>query len=633
MSILSRRNSIVASAMSISPEDRARIALVARAVQEWQRQGWGFYDSLAEIHYPMSYTGSAVSRFRFPVGVIPDGEVGVANAYVPDKADRTDLYRAAQDVLWALEGPLGGPNELARLFTISRGVAGEGYLTGVDNADGTDWEYLSVIELGATEDGSWRRSSLGLFGHESDDSGEFHPSMVKRMWNAHPGRTQVADSPLQSLTSDCQRLIALNQSMTSRILSRLSQAGIIAIPSTMVVAGAETPDGTGKAADMQFWNKLLSRLEAAVLRRDTAAGAVPIVLHGPAGDIDAIRHITMDRTIDRVEMELRAELRSNIATGLDLPPEVQQGMGQANHWSAWSIGDSTYQSHLLPVAREWANNVSREYLWPALRAWNEAQGRGKYDEEDIRRVIVIADGSDVVTRPNESEDGRQLNDRIVISDKALRARSGADDDEAPDEDELVRQFGRKINNPYLFTWGLDVANRIDWEMVSKVTSGPGAPGVGSTPENRRPADSADPAGAPGQGDVQQPDQSDRSGAVFAAAASGHLLAARKKVGAQLRARAAAVPEAAAEVKQVANEAVLAAIDLHVLDLGADDVRTMFYEAVSPLAVDLAEAGADHDEIDAFRDLVATAATLHASAPPSFASLAAMAHEVLNPRRA
>lgn len=627
------RDSLVAAAMSISPADKTKVSRISLAVSQWQRDGWDFYDSLAEIHYPMSYIGSSIGRFSFPVGVIPEGEVGNTEPVEPAKAERTDLYRAAQEIVWALEGPLGGIDALARLFAMSNGISGEGYLVGIDRSRVTEWEYLSVAELSATNDGRWLRSELGMFGREgyASDDGEFSPSYVKRFWNAHPARTQVADSPLRALASDCQRLIALNQSMTARILSRLSQGGIMAIPSSMTVAGVEAPTGDGQPVKSEFWNMLLHRLQQAVLERDTAAGALPIILHGPAGEIDAIRHITMDRTIDRVEMELRAELRSNIANGLDLPPEIQQGLSEANHWSAWSIGDSSYQSHLLPIAKTWANNVTREYLWPGLRAWVQETG-SPFTEEDIRRHVLIADGSQVVTRPNASEDGRQLHDRIVISDSELRARSGVGDEAAPTEEEFVRQLGRRINNPYLATWGMEIADEIDWEKVSSVTSGEGAPGAGGTPPSRRPADSSDPAGAPGEGEVEQPDQSART-AVLAAAAGGHLLAARKQVGARLRALAACKPDLAAEVKNVANERVLAAIDLDGLDLGADDVRSMFLDAFAPLDADLAEAGIAKDDRDAFCDLLASTATIHASTPPTFADLTDIAEKVMNHHRA
>lgn len=621
-------SALVASAMSVNPGDENRIRKIAAAYQEWQAGGWTFYDRLAEVHYPANYTSSALARFTYLAGV-RSADSPLAPPSVPDVKDRTDLDRVAQDILWALEGPQGDINALAGLYSINDDISGEGYLTGVDHGSGrsayTDWEYLSILELRAGAEGGWTRSGIGFADEAAPEPGNYD-AYVKRMWAAHPARTFVADSPLQALAEDCRRLIALNDSMTSRILNRMAQSGILFIPSGLSVVGAnDAPEGSTDPVKSPFWLKFLDTIEAAILKRNTAAGAIPIILQGNEKDGAAIRHIVMDRTIDRVEMELRAELRQNIAMGQNLPSESQTGLGNSTHFQLWGITDDAYQGHLLPKAQRWANNLSREYLWPGLRAYRKEAGKENdpaYSEAEIRRRVVIADGANVVTKPNVAEDRRQLHDRLVISDDALRASTGATDEDAPDDDEYVRQLGRRINNPYLAVWGLKVADKIDWEQVANTPNGQGAPGTGSIPPTRRPADSADPPGK------RSAKASDATINMLTMAASGHLLAATKAVGARLRALAQAVPEQAAEIRNVANEAVLAALDLDEIDLSTQGVIDLYVEALAPLAADLANE-IEPASASAFVQAVAGLATIHATTPPTLADLRRVASGVMN----
>lgn len=623
------RSALVASAMSVNPGDESRIRRIAAAYQEWQAGGWVFYDKLAEVHYPANYTSSALARFSYLAGV-RSAESPLAAPAVPDVKDRTDVDRVAQEILWALEGPQGDINALAGLYSINDDISGEGYLTGVDHGSGrnayTDWEYLSILELRAGTDGGWTRSGVGFSDDQTPTPGSYK-AFVKRMWAAHPARTFVADSPLQALADDCRRLIALNDSMTSRILNRMAQAGILFIPSGLSVVGAnEAPEGSTDPVKSPFWLKFLDTVEKAILKRNTAAGALPIILQGNEKDGAAIRHVVMDRTIDRVEMELRAELRQNIAMGQNLPSESQTGLGNATHFQLWGITDDAYQGHLLPKAQRWANNLTREYLWPGLRSYRKERGLDNdpmWSEEEIRRRVVIADGASVVTKPNMAEDRRQLHDRLVISDDALRGASGATDADIPEDNEYVRQLGRKINNPYLATFGLKVADEIDWDKVANTPNGEGAPGAGSIPPTRRPADSSDP---PGKRSPKA--AADTDPVLLAAAASGHLLAARKAVGARLRALAQAKPEIAAEIRNVANEQVLAAVDLDELDLGIDAVAEFFTQALAPLAVDLTDQ-ADPDTVAAFVAAVAGLAAIKSD--PALSDLRRVASGVMNPR--
>lgn len=611
-------NAIVASARDVRVGDESAVTAIAAVRQPWQTHAWDLFYKLAEIHYPASYIGASLGRFTFPVGQIPKDDP-TADATIPKKDERTDLYRAAEDIMFAFEGPLGGPSELARLYAMNMMIAADCWLTGRDHQGQPEWEVLSVNEL-KSEGGKFKRYSVS----NARPDPEWAPQYVKRIWRASPERTQIADSAMSSLIADCQRLVALNESMTSRIVNRLIQAGLMVIPSEFSIETPAAPDGSGQANLDPFMLKFLNDAQQAMLNRDKPV--IPTVIRGPAQYADAIRFVTMDRTIDRVEMELRSELRHNINTGIDLPPEVSEGMGGATHWSAWAIGDSAF-AHLLPEAGRWADALTREYLWRGLRSWVE-ETRANFTEADIRHLVVLPDGSNVVVRPNAAEDGRQLRDRFAISDSALRLRSGAADEEKPTDEEYVRMLGQKINNAYLATYGLEVQGKIDWEKSKEVGSTAGAPGVGGTPPSRRPADSSDPAGAPGEGDTDAENESaaDRTAITFAAAAAGFTLAATKKVGATVRALCEPHPDIFQEVKPFPNEKVLGQIDPVDIGLTEHRVRSMFVDELMGI-VEVVDPS-DRSDAIAYVGEVADFCASHADAP-DHAKLLELARTVLS----
>ena len=490
------RNSVTASAAIVASTDKRSLKRAAAAYRPWQDEAWVFYDKLTEVRYPANYSGRGMSRFTLHIGVYPEGQAAQI-PHIPEGAERTDIVRASEDALIAL----GNHAEILRRYGLNRGIAADGWLYGEDKTADTDWEYLSIREVHADERGVIMRYPSGSTSDIEDLPPDKHTLI--RFWQAHPAFSNLADGPLLSLTGDCRRLIALNDSIDARLLSRLSSAGILFIPNTITIAGEEVrPDGSTQPQDAVL-AKLKNIFEQAILHRGTAAGSIPVMMRGQSGEGEKIVHITLDRSIDETEMKLRAELRESIAGGMDLERETQTGLGDASHWSTWSITDSTYSNHLAPGVEDFTRDLTRTYLRNAVP---QLLGRALTAQEQVefRRVVIFGDGSNVVTRPNRTKDGIDLNDRAVISDKSLRQRAGASEDEAPDDNEYVRQIGRKNSDPYLATFGLPVQDKIDWDKVS--TRQPGAPGPGGQgqdPASKRPVDNGGGGGdgSPGSGDA------------------------------------------------------------------------------------------------------------------------------------
>lgn len=500
------RQAVTGSAVVVDLSRPVEIKRQAAARQGWQPKAWTYYAGLPEVRYPANFVGSAMSRFIPRVGILdPNEPTAVPVSWAESGKKRKPKWVSiAEEILLGLTGSQGGAPEIQARYGVDMNVSADGWLLGTDPDDDdepTDWEFLSTDELQFHEkEGKLRafrdREGTGIDPTRDEplpEDGVFY----RRFWRPHPQFSSRADGALESLQDDCERLMALNDSISARIMSRLAQAGILFIPSgiqlPIMPAGIADPDESD--ANKLFVKRLLAYFEASILNRKSAAGAMPIPLIGPDDLGEKIRHITMDRAIDETELQLRAETRDTIARGQDLPPEVQTGLKDASHWTTWSVMDSSFRNHLQPLADKYADGLTRVYLRPACKAAFEAEGQ---DPVLAKQLVVLMDGSNVVSRPNEAEDGRQLHDRIAISDSALRRRSGAADAEEPEPEEYVRILGRQINDPYLATLGMDIQKTIDWDKVGAAGAKEGAPGVGGTPTSRRPADSSDPAGAPGQ---------------------------------------------------------------------------------------------------------------------------------------
>lgn len=616
---------ITASAMAVRPSDTATIKRINGALRPWQTQAIFHYRSMGTIHYPANYYANGLSRFRLYIGERPEDNPTGGHAEIFG-ADRSDLYRKAEDILLALYGDLGGHPEILRNYGINRMTTGESWLAGQDRGGGPNWELLSMIELRAMGEGQFQRFYDG-----GTPDPDYRPTTAFRLWNSDPFASLCADSPMFSLANDCQRLLILEQSMTARMCSALAQAGYLYITDGMTMPGAlEAPTGDGQTVIDPFALKLFGGMEKSILEGN--GKFAPDIVRGPTGQKPEF--ITVDRVIDRVEMELRTEMRDSIARGLDLPAEAQQGLGGATHWSAWQISDETIGYHMTPAVTDFGNSLNRVYLWPLLQDWVDKTGRD-FNLADIQRLSIMGDSSNVATRPNSSEDARQVRDRLAISDSALRRSAGIDDSDAPTDEEYARQMGVRANNPMLAMWGLPIYDLIPWDDINQATVGQGAPGAGGTPTSRRPADPSKPEpvipdvpSSPG-GPAQKPGAANEQAAVvFAAAAHGHLAAARKTVGAKVRALAMADPEAAAAVKNQPNEKVLASLDdWEALGLNDEKVRGLYVESLAPLT----EALGDFDPltVEAFVASLSILATSRQHSPITADDLRRVAFGVLS----
>jgi len=104
--------------------------------------------------------------------------------------------------------------------------------------------------------------------------------------------------------------------------------------------------------------------------------------------------------------------------------------------SGWQIEASNVRHQVLPTCGIVAGCLTKAFLRPALIA-------AGYSAEQVRRVAVWYDPTNLVESPDRAQDARDAWDRDAISNEALREALGFNEDDEPEAHEhLVRLLSR-----------------------------------------------------------------------------------------------------------------------------------------------------------------------------------------------
>jgi hypothetical protein len=196
---------------------------------------------------------------------------------------------------------------------------------------------------------------------------------------------------------------------------------------------------------------LIDAMMAPLEDEGAASAMVPLIARVTAPDggtvQDLVHHLQLvDPTQLYPETGLRYECIKRLAVGLDMPPSELTGLADSNHWTAWIVDENTWKAHGQPKADQLVNDLTAAYFRPYLR---ESVGMG----DDARRFAVKYDASAVINHPDRSTDAKDLHDRVVIGDEALREACGFDEQDAPTDEEKARMIGIKVRDPSLAWFG------------------------------------------------------------------------------------------------------------------------------------------------------------------------------------
>ena len=435
---LRRRSRVLtAAAQNIdltSREDAQRQRLLR---QNWQLMAWTFYDSVPEVGFGMDFRAHSAARMRlFVAALLEDGEtddpVAIDN---PDLGAPELVIEACQNALRDLGNGKVALSNIMESLSINVSVAGEAFLLGQEDplTGIVTWTIRSIEEIVIYDDKVMLRegpmTNQGFLGLIPLDP-EF--TYVRRMWKPHPRFRLLAQSEMRRLANTCEDLLILRRIIRATGRSRLAGRGILLIP-TEIDLPTLNDDNGGQFAD-DFISKLTDSMITPIRNEGDASGVVPLVIEGSAEVLDKVRWIDFVSNFDAQAKETRAELVGVIATGLDMPREVIEGVMDANHWTAYMVSTDTFRSYTEPHVITLVEMLTAAFLRPYFSTCDLPDGMV---DQWISRIIIWYDPIELVTPTDLTQTAMNLHDRGVISNKALRRESGFTEEDAPTPDEFL----------------------------------------------------------------------------------------------------------------------------------------------------------------------------------------------------
>jgi hypothetical protein len=387
-----------------------------RTTETWQQEVWRYYDTLGEFNYAVSWLSAMLSRVRLYAAELVPGQ---------DEPVRLDDNHPAVDVMNKLAGGVAGQTALMASLAVQLAVPGEGYLVGETRQGAERWSVRSVDEVQARHK-QWQVKDENA--PNSDQWRDVVGGHVFRVWRPHKRWYHLADSSARSARATMRELELVNRHILAQYLSRLASAGIWFLPNEVDFPVRE------EFADMPnpIMSEVVELARLAIAEPGTASAVIPLLMQMPGEWIKdmANSHVDFTMKIDEKIIEKRDSAIKRLATQVNIPAEVLLGMGDVNHWGAWQIEEGALKTTIAPDAELIANAVTTAYLQPRLAAGGE---------QDVGRIVVWYDMSELTQRPDRSDDAVLLYDRQELSGDALRRETGFDEADKPTGADLLDQ--------------------------------------------------------------------------------------------------------------------------------------------------------------------------------------------------
>lgn len=405
---------LIASAVLVSRKSLSRIT----GTTGWQEDAWRYYQDVPEVKAGVRWLANSCSRARLYIGrVDPNGD---ADPY-PVQDER--LQRLMQDFA-------GGPEHQSQLIarmTKHLAVPGEDYLIAWDDQVTRQRRWLA-----ASTDELKKKNGILELTLPDGERQAIDPAtdFVCHVWRPNDRRAWEPDSPMRSLLRPLRTLCALDMHVDATIDSRLSGPGILPIPESATIASA-TPKGDAESVhDDAFMDALTRAMVTPIQDRDSASAVVPIVIRVPDEVIGKIGRVDFQSSFDAQVPGLIEGVRHRVALGLDVPPEVLDGMGDVNHWTGWLISEEGVKTRIRPALDLILGPLTQRWLRPTLAAM------GISDQD----LVVAADTTGLTQRADRTGDCILLFDRGLVGGDTVRREVGFGDEDKPTPAELEQQI-------------------------------------------------------------------------------------------------------------------------------------------------------------------------------------------------
>lgn len=444
---------------------------------DWQKEAWRLYDIVPELRFLAGWIGDSVSQARLYVT-----EVDKTGEETGEVEDQSISRLGAQ--------PLGSGaqrDDNLRLLGVNLAISGEAWVVGeaAMTNEPQDWFVVSGAQINRTGNNISIRRPLSSGGRVLTlTNGE---DLLMRAWRPHPNDIWQSDSPTRSAIPALREIELLTKREFAELESRLVGAGLWFLPE-----GVDFPRGEGDPEGMTGAMAMLQRAAAENIREQSSASAlVPIIATIPH---TLLEHLDKFKDPTRFWSELSEHILpmkekaiGRVAASFEIPSEISTGLGNANHWSAWAIGEEGIK-RIKPYLATIADTLTRGFLVPSL------QREGIKDPE---RYAYAFDVAPLSVRPNRLPEALELWDRFLITDDEA-VRSGAfSESDMPDEQERLKSllFRSVAKDPSLLADpGVQSALGMNAPISINSTS---RPAIESTPtpserEDSPPADQSTP---------------------------------------------------------------------------------------------------------------------------------------------
>lgn len=417
--------SMTAAALAINSLAGSRRGLVPQ-YESWQRELWDYYDSMGDFGYAVTWRSNMVSRVRLRAGKLEPGN---------DEPTIVDSGPAAE-IVAELSSDLSSMSDVMSSLSVHLDIPGEAWLIGEVVNGRNRWQVRSNDEIRKRNDTYEiisEASSLGNIDWRPLASEHY----IVRIWRPHKRYRHLPYSPAKAARSAMRELELANRHIQAQYLSRLASAGVVIFPDEITFpVRPEFADAVDP-----FVREWIETASEAIKTPGTAASVVPIPIRVPGEYIDKIKHIDFTLKLDEKIIEKRDAARRALASMINVPTELLFDAGSLNHWGLWQLEESAIKVHIAPDVEIMANGLTVGYLHPRLRA----QG-----EEDWEQWCVWYDASEIIARPDRSNNVLKAYDRFEVNGKTLRREIGLTEDDAPTDQELQDMVLKRLaSNPQI----------------------------------------------------------------------------------------------------------------------------------------------------------------------------------------
>jgi hypothetical protein len=194
---------------------------------------------------------------------------------------------------------------------------------------------------------------------------------------------------------------------------------------------AVDPAGDNATPDIDPFEEELTLALTEPVAGDSPSEIVPMIIRGPAALAkDAIVKFDLSRGFDETLLERHEKTLQRVLDGIDLPKDLVQGLANVRYSNAKTISEDLLKAHIEPMMVLICEALTTVYLRPMLL------DRG-YEKDLVDNVHVWYDASEVVTRPDRSEDADTGYTRMLVSAATWRRSHGFSEADAPTDEELA----------------------------------------------------------------------------------------------------------------------------------------------------------------------------------------------------